>query len=190
MSAARRRARVIVISGPSGGGKTTVVERLRRRMPRLVRSISVTTRAPRHGERRGYHYRFVSRPVFERLRRQGGLLEWADVHGAAYGTPRAPVERALSRGRDVILSIDVQGAAQIRRAMGKHAVLIFLRPPSMRQLRERLLGRRTETPQTLRRRLAAAQREIACARRYDYVIINDRLDRAVARVAAIVAGRE
>lgn len=186
---ARSPGRVVVISGPSGGGKTTVVAQLRRRMPRLMRSISVTTRRPRPAERSGRDYRFLSPAAFERLKRAGRLLEWAQVHGAWYGTPRRPIQRAIAQGRTVILSIDVQGARQVRRALGKRAVLIFLLPPSMAQLRQRLLWRRTEPPSQIRRRLSAAKRELACAAWYDYRVVNDRLDRAVREVAAIVSAQ-
>lgn len=184
--AAGRAARVIVISSPSGGGKTTVVRRLLRRVPRLARSVSVTTRAPRPGERRGVDYEFLSPAAFRRLRRTGALLESANVHGAWYGTPKRPVLDALRDGRDVILSIDVQGARRIRRALGRRAVLIFLLPPSMDQLKARLLGRRTDTAAAIRRRLAAARRELACAAWYDHQIVNDRLSSTVARVKAVL----
>jgi guanylate kinase len=185
----RREGRAFVISGPSGGGKTTVVARLRRCVPRLARSISVTTRSPRAGERAGRDYRFVSETVFQRLRRTGQLLEWARVHGAYYGTPRGPVLKALAQGRDVVLSIDVQGARQIRRALRKRASLIFLTPPSLRDLRRRLLRRRTETPAAIRRRLAAARRELACAAWYNYRVVNDRLDQTVEAVRTIIEGQ-
>lgn len=181
------QGRVFVISSPSGGGKTTVAARLQRRMPRLARSVSVTTRRPRAGERNGRDYHFLTRAAFERLRRTGGLLEWARVHGACYGTPKGPVLRTLARGRHVLLNIDVQGARQIRQALGRQAVLIFLLPPSLDALRERLVARRTETAATLRRRLAAARRELACAKWYDYCVVNDRLNRTVATLAALVS---
>ena len=185
----QRGGRVFVLSGPSGGGKTTVVERVRHTMPRLVRSVSVTTRTPRPGERHERDYRFVSPEMFQRLRRSGQLLEWAKVHSALYGTLKQPVLRALAKGRDVILSIDVQGACKVRRAIGERAVLVFLLPPSMTDLRKRLLRRRTDTPAAIRRRLAAAKREMACARWYDYTVVNDRLPQAIARVQAVIQGK-
>lgn len=175
-----------MISGPSGGGKTTVVEQMQRRLPGLVRSVSVTTRAPRRGERTGRDYRFISLPTFMRLRRSGNLLEWALVHGAYYGTPKQPVMRALNRGRNVLLSIDVQGARQVQRTLRSRAVLIFLLPPSLRRLRARLMRRRTETPEKVRQRLSAAKREIESASWYDYRIVNDRLDRTVREVGFVI----
>lgn len=181
-----RPGRVFVVSSPSGGGKTTVVERVLRRQPRLVRSVSVITRPKRSGERPGRDYHFVSPAAFERLRRAGQLLEWAKVHGAFYGTPARPVREMLARGRSVIMNIDVQGARKIRRALGKEAVLVFLLPPSMDQLRERLLRRHTETPAAIRHRLAAARRELSCASWYDFRVVNDRLEQAVTDVSAIV----
>ena len=178
--------RVFVVSGPSGGGKTTVVNALLKRMPTLVRSVSVTTRRRRPSERDGFDYRFLSWQTFRRLRSRGALLEWATVHQAFYGTPRATVERALARGRDVILSIDVQGARQVRRRLGSRAVLVFLKPPSLSALRARLLKRRTETPQTLHKRLAVARRELSCVRWYDYAVVNRRVAEAAEQLKAIV----
>jgi guanylate kinase len=186
MRVSRRTGRVFVLSSPSGGGKTTVVRRACRRLPWLVRSVSVTTRPRRRGERDGREYRFISPATFDRLRRQGRLLEWATVHGACYGTLKRPILDALARGRSAVLSIDVQGARTIRRALGRRAVLVFLLPPSLRQLRARLLRRRTETREAVRRRLEAARRELACARWYDHRVVNDRLERAVRRVEAII----
>jgi len=188
MGAARPPGRVFVVSSPSGGGKTTLVAKLRRRLPGLVRSVSVTTRAPRHGERQGRDYHFVSVPAFRRMSRAGQLLEQARVHGAHYATPKRPVVQALARGRNVVLSIDVRGARQVRRVLGRRAVLIFLVPPSIEDLRRRLIRRRTETPAAIRRRLAAARRELACAPWYHHRVVNDRLDRAIAEVAAIIEG--
>ena len=183
---AGRHARAFVVSSPSGGGKTTVVKQLLRAIPRLARSVSVTTRPRRLGERHGRDYHFVSPAAFQRLRRSGGLLEWARVHGACYGTPKRATRQLLAQGRSVVLSIDVQGARQVRRALGRQAVLIFLLPPSREALRQRLIGRRTETLTAIRRRLAAAARELACARWYDHQIVNDRLEDAVAHVVQLV----
>ena len=183
------RGRVFVISSPSGGGKTTVVNRLCRRMPRLVRSVSVTTRPARRDERQGREYQFVSPATFGRLRKSGQLLEWAKVHGAYYGTPKRPILQALTRGRDVLLNVDVQGARQVRRKLGTRAMLIFLLPPSLQELRRRLMGRRTDTAASVRRRLAAAKRELSCAAWYDCAVVNDRLRETVARVGAVITAQ-
>jgi guanylate kinase len=167
-----------------------VVQWLQRELPQLVRSISVTTRLPRRGEQPGKDYHFVSPGAFGQLKRAGRLLEWASVHGACYGTPARPILRALSHGHDVLLNIDVQGARQVRRALGSRAVLIFLVPPSLGELRQRLTRRRTETAAALQRRLVAARRELACATWYDYRVINDRLEQAVRDIKAIIVARQ
>ena len=177
---------MFVISSPSGGGKTTVAQRLRRWAPELVRSVSVTTRAPRFGERHGRDYLFVSPRQFERMKRSGQLLEWATVHGASYGTPKRAITQAIAQGRDALLSIDVQGARKVRRLLGKQAVLIFLLPPSTEALQRRLMRRRTDSEHAIRRRMAAAAREMACAQWYDYEVVNDRLSDTMAQVQAIV----
>ena len=178
--------RLFVVSSPSGGGKTTAVRALLRQVPRLVRSVSVTTRPRRPSERHGAHYRFLSVEQFRELQRRGELLEWARVHGAYYGTPRRPIERALAKGRDVMLSIDVQGARKIRRRFGERAVLVFLVPPSMGALEARLVRRRTDSPEAIRHRLEAAKRELACAQWYDYAVVNHRLPSAIEQLKAIV----
>ena len=178
--------RIFVVSSPSGGGKTTLVRELVARVPDLARSVSVTTRARRAGERDGTDYHFMTPTAFARLRARRALLECANVHGAWYGTPAASVEAVLARGHDVILSVDVQGARQIKRAFKPRAVLIFVMPPSFEDLKTRLINRRTDTPAAIRRRLAAARRELACSRWYDYVIVNHRIPEAVEQLNAIV----
>ena len=185
-AAARRHGKVFVISSPSGGGKTTVVRALLKRLSTMARSVSVTTRAQRVSERPGVDYRFVTVDEFRQLRDDGRLLEWAKVHRAYYGTLRDPVERAIKAGRDVILCIDVQGAKQVRRVFADRAVLIFLLPPSIDDLRNRLVRRQTETLDSIRHRLQAARRELACATWYDYGVVNQRVDVAVQQLEAIV----
>jgi len=182
-----RRGTLIVLAGPSGVGKGSVVERLRSRDPEgLVLSVSATTRPARPGEVSGTEYRFVDDAEFDRLIRDGELLEWAEVYpGLRYGTPRAFVDEQLERGVDVILEIDVQGAAQVR-AHAPQAVLILLSPPSLEALEARLRGRGTEDDAGLTDRLAAAKRELEQASWFDHVIVNDDLERAADQVAAII----
>ncbi len=168
-------------------GKGTVVRRLLERHPELNLSVSVTTRAPRPGERDGIDYRFVSDEEFDRLVAGGELLEWAPVVGHRSGTPARPVEEALAAGRDVVLEIDVQGARQVRER-APDAVLIFLAPPSMEELERRLRSRGTEDEARLALRLATARAEMAQRPWFDHVVVNDRLDQATAQVEAIIQG--
>jgi guanylate kinase len=174
-----------VVSGPSGVGKGTVVKRLLERHPELLASVSVTTRAPRHGERDGVDYRFVSDERFDEMVDRGELLEWAHVVGHRSGTPGEPVERALAEGRDVVLEIDVQGARQVRERV-PDAVLIFLAPPSMEELERRLRSRGTEDEERLALRLATAREEMGERPRFDHVIVNDRVEEATSQVEAIL----
>jgi guanylate kinase len=176
-----------VVAGPSGVGKGTVVRRLLERFPRLRLSVSVTTRPPRPEEQDGVEYSFVSDEAFADLARTGGLLEWAEVFGHRYGTPRAEVERGLMAGHDVVLEIDVQGAHQVREHMPS-AVLILLEPPSMAELERRLRSRATEDEDDLDRRMAAAAWELAQRSWFDHVVVNDDVERATTEVAAILQG--
>ncbi|MGI9297107.1 MAG: guanylate kinase [Gammaproteobacteria bacterium] len=176
---------MFVISAPSGTGKTTISGRLRR--TGLLRvSISHTTRPPRAGERNGAEYFFVGRDEFLRMRDGGGFLEWAEVFGNYYGTGAEWVRNQLAAGADILLEIDVQGARQVKKA-APEAVLIFIRPPSVAALAARLKKRGNDAPEVVARRLAAAEAEIARAGEFDYGIINDDLDRAVAEIRAIIA---
>lgn len=161
------------------------MRRLLERLPTLELSVSVTTRAPRPGERDGVDYRFVSDAAFDDLVERGALLEWAEVVGHRSGTPADPVEAALAAGRDVLLEIDVQGAGWVRRRMPE-AVLVFLAPPSLEELERRLRARGTESEEALARRIATARDELRERDRFDHVVVNDDLDRAVAEVAAIL----
>jgi guanylate kinase len=175
-----------VISGPSGVGKGTVVRRLLAADPSLYYSVSAKTRAPRPGEVDGRDYWFVSESRFDELIERGELLEFASMFGHRSGTPAEPVASMRASGRDVLLEIDVQGAAQIRAAV-PDAVLIFLRPPSREELLRRLRARGTERGADLDRRLAMVDEEMAQADWFDEVVVNDDVDRAVAEVAAILA---
>jgi len=162
-----------------------VVRALLGRRPDLFFSVSVTTRDPRPGEVEGVHYRFVSRDGFQALIERGDLLEWVEVFGERYGTPAETIEEALRLGRDVLLEVDVQGAASVR-ARVPEAVLIFLQPPSEEELARRLRTRGTESEADLDRRLAEARREMAEAGRFDHVVVNDQVERAVDEVLAII----
>jgi guanylate kinase len=179
---------LIILSGPSGSGKTAVLRRVRERgdLPLHV-SVSVTTRPPREGERDGVDYQFWTREVFDREVEAGAFLEWAEVHGFCYGTLRREVEPYLELGMGVILVIDVQGAAQVRRQRPE-AVSIFLRPPSLEVLEHRLRHRGTESEEAIQRRLAAARRELDRIDEYQYVVVNDDLARAVEEVHEIIRG--
>jgi guanylate kinase len=180
-----------VIAGPSGVGKGSVVEGLLSRDPEgLALSVSVTTRPPRPNEREGVGYRFVSDETFDRMIADGALLEWAEVVGHRYGTPKDGVERALAAGRDVILEIDVQGARQVRERT-RGSLFVFLAPPSLEELERRLRGRGTESEARIALRLATADQELAQRPWFDHVVVNDGLQRAIDEVAAIIqASRE
>jgi len=179
------RGLLFVVSAPSGTGKTTVVEHLVHRTPRLKQSVSFTSRAPRAGEVDGVDYNFISRQEFEAMVRQGAFLEWADIFENLYGTGRAGTERTLAAGIDVVLVIDVQGAKQVRAQMPE-AVGIFVLPPSFESLEMRLRGRNKDPEDAIQRRLATARREVAAVTDYDYVVVNDELDRCVEEVDAII----
>ncbi len=183
----RRRGLIVILSSPSGAGKTTLTRLLRedKRLD-LTLSVSVTTRPRRSSEVDGIHYRFIDRREFDRMKADGDLLEWAEVHGNGYGTPRAPVDKVLAEGRDMLFDIDWQGAEQVRRRLGEDVVSIFVLPPSMSELRARLERRAEDSATTIEKRLVAAKAEIERWRNYHYVIVNDDLQRAYRDVMAIV----
>lgn len=185
MSSSAARGLLFVVSAPSGTGKTTVIERLVEICPDLARSRSYTSRAARAGERDRVDYNFIERLEFEARIQAGGFLEWADVFGNLYGTSREDTETLLAAGKDVVLVIDVQGAAQVR-ARVPEAVGVFLLPPSFAVLEARLRGRCQDDESAIRRRLATARAEVTAVDRYDYVVINDELDRCVRELQAVV----
>ena len=175
---------LFVVSAPSGTGKTTVVERLVETMPGLALSRSYTSRVARPGEHDGVDYNFVSRQTFEQMAGRGEFLEWADVFGNLYGTGRLDCERRLDSG-DLVLVIDVQGARQVRQRLAG-TVGIFVLPPSFAALERRLRGRSKDPEDAIARRLDTAREEVSAVVEYDYVVVNDELDRCVAEIAAIV----
>lgn len=174
-----------VVSAPSGAGKSSLIKRLRAEVDGLGFSVSHTTRSPRRGEADGAHYHFVTRTEFERLAAEEAFAEWAEVHGNLYGTSYRSLEAELSKGRDVILDIDVQGALQIADKVAG-AVLVFVVPPSWAELRRRLETRGLDSSEVIERRIANARGEVAVANRYRYVVLNDDMEGAVADLAAIV----
>ncbi|HXX32176.1 MAG TPA: guanylate kinase [Myxococcaceae bacterium] len=184
--APRHRGLLLVLSAPSGTGKTTLARRLVSRVARAEFSVSVTTRPRRGGEREGVDYHFVDPRAFQRRIDRGQLLEWAEVHGHFYGTPRGPAERALRSGDMIVFDIDVQGGRSVQR-LYPEAVLVFVLPPSLRELERRLRRRGTDGPDTIRRRMLAARAEIEQGlAAYDYVVVNDDFDHALAELEAIV----
>jgi len=180
------RGRLIVLSGPSGVGKDTVLRALFELDPRLRYSVSYTTRPPRPGEVDGVSYSFRDEATFLGMVEQGEFLEWARVHGNLYGTSLRRVREHLDRGEDVVLKIDVQGAAQLRGRV-PDAIFIFLLPPSVEELRDRLRARDSETGESLAQRDADAIRELAEAERYDHQVVNDQVERAAREILALVA---
>jgi len=179
------RGFALVISAPSGTGKSSITKGVLERDRRCVVSVSATTRSPRPGEENGKDYFFVTREEFERKQRDGELVEWAEFAGNYYGTPRAFVEKVKAHGGIVILDIDIQGATQIRRTM-PDAVTVFVAPPSKSALEKRLRNRRTESEEAIRRRLARVPAELAAAKEYDYLVYNDVLDDAIEAVLEII----
>lgn len=183
-----KKGRLVVISAPSGSGKTTIVKRLLEQSKNLIRSISYTTRPPRSGEVNGRDYFFISEEEFESKKRERFFLESAKVLAHSYGTSKAWVEDQVSRGRDVVLAIDVQGARQLRGLVGHglRMISIFIVPPSIEVLRERLRRRKTETEAEIAKRLEIAKQEMAERNLYDFQVLNERLEQAVSEIKEIV----
>jgi guanylate kinase len=179
------RGLLFIVSAPSGAGKTTIVEKLVERTPNLRMSRSYTSRAARAGEAEGVDYNFVSRDRFAAMVAAGEFLEWADVFGNFYGTRAADTEQLLAEGRDVVLVIDVQGARQVR-ARGLETTAVFIMPPSLEVLEQRLRGRSKDTQDTIQRRLRVARDEVASFAEYEFVVVNDDLAAAVDRLGSIV----
>ena len=175
----------VILSAPSGGGKTTIARRVLERRADVGYSVSCTTRSPRDGEVDGRDYRFISLEAFAAAQVAGEFAEWAEVHGNFYGTMRSEIQRVLNAGQHVLMDIDVQGARQFSRAF-PDSRLVFIIPPSAAALRSRLLGRQTESDEAMGIRWRGALAELAAASEYDYVVINDSLDAAIARVSAII----
>jgi guanylate kinase len=176
---------LIVVSGPSGVGKGTVCTALRKRMPELTYSVSCTTRAPRKGEQEGVNYFFKTKEEFKQMIEREELIEWAQYVDNFYGTPRRFVEETLAAGKDILLEIDVQGASQVKQRFPQ-GIFIFLVPPTMEDLKHRILHRGTETETSLMNRLNAANDEFKQIQQYDYVVINDEVEKACDRVQAII----
>jgi guanylate kinase len=186
MTLIQRRGLLLVMSSPSGAGKTTLSRRLLQADAMITMSVSVTTRAPRPGEVNGKDYHFITHEAFARLRDGGELLEYAEVFGNFYGTPKRPVTEALQAGRDVLFDIDWQGTQQLSAAMGDDLVRVFILPPTAEELRERLIGRAQDSALTVAKRMAKASAEISHWPEYDYVIVNDDIETASAEIEAIL----
>jgi guanylate kinase len=182
---ARPAARLTVLSGPSGVGKDSVIELIRARSPWVWLSVSVTTRRKRDYETDGLHYYFVDRAEFERMIAGGYLLEWAEFAGNLYGTPRGPVEAHLQAGIPALLKIDLQGARQVRASMPE-SLLVFLAPPTVEELKRRLRGRGTDDEETIRRRLAHADEELAAESEFDMTVVNDSVERAADELVGLL----
>lgn len=182
----RRRGLLIVLSSPSGAGKSTIARMLLDADPRTTISISATTRPPRPTERDGVHYHFVGDDEFDKMIEREEFVEWAPVFGYRYGTPAAPVKMALRAAQDIIFDVDWQGRQQIHAKMGEDMVQIFLLPPSMEELERRLLSRRTDTKDVIARRMAMARSEIEHWPEYDYVLVNERTEECLEQVQAII----
>lgn len=181
----KKRGIIFVVSGPSGCGKTTLCRRLLRNEPGLVNSTSVTTRLPRKGERRDIDYVYITEDEFKTRLKNREFLEYASVFGSHYATPKRPVTDALKKGKDVLLSIDVQGAAQVKRIF-KDAVLIFILPPAFSDLEKRLSKRSSDSSAQIKRRLKIAHDELRAINMYDYAVVNDNMREATRRLTVIV----
>ncbi len=186
MTEVPRRGLCLVVAAPSGAGKSTITRALLAGDPGLTLSVSVTTRPPRPGEQEGVHYFFRDQAAFDAMAASGALLEWARVFDRSYGTPREPVEQALAAGRDVVFDIDWQGHRHLRAALPGDVVSVFVLPPSLAHLEERLRARRADGAAEIARRMAASRAEIGHWSEFDHVIVNDRIETAIAGVRAVL----
>lgn len=180
-----KKGRIFVISAPSGSGKTTIEKRVLESIKDLFSSVSLTTRSPRPGEKHKKDYHYVSRPLFEKEIKKQALLEWEENFGYLYGTPKNFVLKKIKEGKDILLSIDVKGARHIKRKFPE-SVLIFIKPPSFKELTRRLKSRNTDNEAEISKRLKLAEKELRSAGRYDYVVVNNKLEDAVRRVVSII----
>lgn len=185
----KRRGLLVVFSGPSGSGKGTVLKEALKKSENLKLSVSVTTRNPREGEVDGVDYIFYSQEKFKELISQDGFLEWACFCENYYGTPKAQIEALLSEGKDVVLEIEVQGAMKVKEKC-PDAVLVFNLPPSMEELKNRLVGRQTDAPEVIEKRLETAVWEISQAEKYDYIIVNDEVEKAADELICTIKGEK
>ena len=182
----KRKGILFIVSAPSGSGKTTLCNKLVDSLKGLNRSISMTTRPPRPGERDGIDYIFIEKEEFIKRKKKNEFLEWAQVFDECYGTPKKYINHLVTKGQDVVLNIDVQGAMKIRRARSISSVCIFVLPPSMSELQGRLRNRSTDTKKEIAKRMSIAKKEVAYLPRYDYVVINNVLDSALENLRSIV----
>lgn len=183
-----KSGKLIIFSAPSGAGKTTIVHALMERFPRLEFSISATSRQPRHNEQHGRDYYFLSAEEFRKACEEERFVEWEEVYaGTRYGTLKSEMERIWRKGNIILFDVDVMGGIRLKSIFGANALSIFVMPPSVAALRERLTGRGTDSPETIEKRIAKAEQEISYADRFDYVVINDDLQQAIAEVETLVA---
>ena len=181
----KRKGRLFIISAPSGAGKTTLCHAVLAKLSQIVPSISYTTRAPREGESTGKDYHFVSPQKFKSMIEEQAFAEWAIVHGYYYGTSKSLIEKSMQEGKDVLLSIDIQGADQLRK-LYSDAVSVFINPPSLRELKNRLIERKSDSETTIQKRLEVAKKEIAAAPSYQFQVVNDDFEQALQELISII----
>jgi len=182
------KGKIIVVTAPSGSGKSTLIKEIKETFPKVLESISTTTRSPRPSEEDGKHYFFIDKEDFIKKKDEGEFIEWAQVHDNFYGTSKSFVEDNLSQGTSILFDIDVQGANNLKALFGDEAKVIFISPPSLEELETRLRNRATETEKTLETRLKNAKEEMKSKEKYDYLLINDDLEQAKREIIAIVKG--